>query len=54
VVNADQPSVQLDGNVLTLKLNLVGARQLRSSIRAKAGTYTFDALPDFELVVVTQ
>lgn len=53
VVNADQSSVQLDGEALTLKLNLVGARQLRSTLRAKAGTYTFDALPDFELVVIS-
>lgn len=53
VVNADRPSVSLDGAVLTLKLSLVGARQLRSQLRLKAGTYAFDALPDFELVVTS-
>jgi len=51
VVNADAPSVSLEGRTLTLKLSLVAARQLRAQLRAKEGTWRFDFLPDFELVI---
>ncbi|MFO0596812.1 MAG: suppressor of fused domain protein [Myxococcaceae bacterium] len=51
VINADAPSVSLEGRTLTLKLSLVAARQLRAQLRAKEGTWRFDFLPDFELVI---
>lgn len=51
VINADAPSIEFEKKVLTVKLTLVGARQLRSLLRAKVGTYTFELLPNFELVV---
>jgi hypothetical protein len=51
LVNADACSVEFDKKTLTLKVTLVGARQIRSLIRAKPGTYTFDLLQNFELVV---
>jgi hypothetical protein len=34
-----------------VKLSLVAARQLRSQLRAKPGSYSFDLLPNFTLVV---
>lgn len=53
VVNADKPSAELtDKKVLTLKLSLVGARQIRSLLREKPGSYTFELLPGFSLTVV--
>ncbi len=51
VVNAEQPAIDFTRKQLTVKLTLVGARQLRSLLRAKPGTYTFDLLPNFQLVV---
>lgn len=51
VLNADAPGVELGPDQLTLKLTLVAARQLRSLVRARPGTYTFDLLPNFALVV---
>ncbi|MFZ5438771.1 MAG: suppressor of fused domain protein, partial [Myxococcota bacterium] len=51
LLSADAPSVALEGKTLTLKLSLVAARQLRSQLRAKPGTYTFELLPNFALVV---
>lgn len=50
-LSAEAPSFSLDGQTLVVKLSLVAARQLRSQLRAKAGSYTFDLLPNFTLVV---
>jgi hypothetical protein len=52
VVNGDPPSVELAGPVLTLRLTLVAARQIRSLLKPRTGTYTFEALRNFALTVV--
>lgn len=51
VLSTDKPSVQLVEGVLTLRLSLVAARQIRSLLRATPGTYSFEVLPGFSLVV---
>ncbi|HEY1088769.1 MAG TPA: hypothetical protein VGE37_13790, partial [Archangium sp.] len=52
VVNGDPSLAELSGGQLTLKLTLVAARQIRSLVKAKPGTYTFDAVRNFALTVV--
>jgi hypothetical protein len=52
VVNGDPSLAELSGEQLTLKLTLVAARQIRSLLKAKPGTYTFDAVRNFALTVV--
>ena len=52
VLSADKPGATVSDGTLSLKLSLVAARQIRSLLRAKAGTYTFDVLPGFTLAVV--
>lgn len=52
VINADPSAAEFHKRQLTLKLTLVAARQLRSILRGKPGTYTFDQLPNFALTVV--
>lgn len=52
VVNGDPAGAELQGRQLTLKLTLVAARQLRSLLKGRPGTYTFDALRNFALTVV--
>lgn len=52
VVNGDPAVAEFHKRQLTLKLTLVAARQLRSLLRSKPGTWTFDQLPNFALTVV--
>jgi hypothetical protein len=51
VESAHAPSFAVDGKNLTLRLSLVAARQLRSVLRAKPGSYPIDFLPGFEFAV---
>lgn len=51
VESAHAPGFSVEGKTLTLKLSLVAARQLRSTLRAKSGTYPVDFLPGFEFAV---
>ena len=52
VVNGDPAIAEFKKRRLTLLLTLVAARQLRSLLRSKPGSYTFDQLPNFALTVV--
>lgn len=52
VVNGDPSTAEFKKRQLTLRLTLVAARQLRSLLRSKPGSYTFDLLPNFALTVV--
>lgn len=52
VVNGDPPSAEVAGKRLTLRLSLVAARQLRSLLKPRPGSYTFDALRNFTVTVV--
>lgn len=52
VVNGDPPVADFLKKQLTLRLTLVAARQLRSLLKPRPGSYTFDQLPNFALVVV--
>lgn len=52
VVNGDPAVAEFSKRQLTLHLTLVAARQLRSLLRSKPGTYTFDQLQNFALTVV--
>ena len=52
VVNGDPAIAEFKKRRLTLRLTLVAARQLRSLLRSKPGSYTFDQLPNFALTVV--
>jgi hypothetical protein len=52
VVNGDPAAAQFKKRQLTLHLTLVAARQMRSLLRSKPGSYTFDQLPNFALAVV--
>lgn len=52
VVNGDPPTAEVKGASMTLKLTLVAARQLRSLLKGRPGTYTFDALRNFAIAVV--
>ncbi|MFT3707374.1 MAG: suppressor of fused domain protein [Archangium sp.] len=51
VESAHAPSFAVNDKNLTLRLSLVAARQLRSVLRAKPGSYPIDFLPGFEFVV---
>lgn len=51
VESAHAPAFSVDGKTLSLKLSLVAARQLRSVLRARAGTYPVEFLPGFEFAV---
>lgn len=51
VVSADPTGTELADQQLTLKVNLLAARQLRAALRAKPGRYVVEALPNFALVV---
>ncbi len=51
VASAQSPGIDFEKKQLTVRLSLVAARQLRSILRAKPGSYTFDLLPNFTLVV---
>lgn len=52
VVNGDPAVADFHKKQLTLHLTLVAARQLRSLLKARPGSYTFEAVPNFALVVV--
>ena len=52
VVNGDPAVAEFSKRQLTLHLTLVAARQLRSLLRSRPGSYTFDQLPNFTLTVV--
>ncbi len=52
VVNGDPAVADFHKRQLTLRLTLVAARQMRSLLKAKPGSYTFEHLPNFALVVV--
>lgn len=52
VVNGAPAHVDSGARHLTLHLTLVAARQLRSLLKNKPGSYTFDQLPNFTLTVV--
>ena len=52
IVNGAPAIAEMSSRHLTLHLTLVAARQLRSLLKAKAGSYTFDQLPNFTLTVV--
>ena len=52
VIPADFPSVERTFESLIIKLSQPAARQVRASLKAKPGSYRFEALPKFTLVVV--
>lgn len=53
LIPSDFPTVERVGETLTIKLSQPAARQLRATLKAKPGSYTFEALPKFTLTVVT-
>jgi hypothetical protein len=48
----DQPTVSVDGQRASLKLNQVTARNMRATLKALPGRYTWETLPNFTLEVV--
>lgn len=52
VVNGDPAVADFHKKQLTLHLTLVAARELRSLLKARPGSYTFEHVPNFALVVV--
>ncbi len=52
LIPSDFPSVERSAEGLVIKLSQPAARQLRATLKAKPGTYQFEALPKFSLAVV--
>jgi len=52
LIPSDFPAVERVGDALIIKLSQPAARQVRATLKAKPGTYTFEALPKFTLTVV--
>jgi hypothetical protein len=52
VIPSDFPSVERSAQGLVIKLSQPAARTVRATLKAKPGTYQFEALPKFSLTVV--
>ncbi len=52
VTPGDVPAISFDGEKATLKLTQTVARAVRSTLKARPGTYTWDALPALTVEVV--
>lgn len=52
VTPGDVPAISIDGEKATLKLTQTVARAVRSTLKARPGTYTWDALPALTVEVV--
>ncbi|MDX2012803.1 MAG: suppressor of fused domain protein [Myxococcaceae bacterium] len=48
----DQPAISVDGHKASLKLNQVTARNMRATLKARPGTYSWETFPNFTLEVV--